>query len=93
MVEVAHAVPALTGVLVAKAYAKTVGLGFGLSFVVVRTNIGGTHRVGDTLVSFSRESEPAVVALAMVDDDVGDGADAIVFKGLDEIAQLLFGTK
>ena len=93
VVEVAHAVPAFTGVLITKAYTKTVGFCFGLAIVVVRANISGTHGVGDSLVSFCWEAEPAVVALAMVDDDVGDGADTIIFKDLDEIAQLLFGTK
>ena len=93
VVEVAHAIPTFASVLVAQADAKTIGLGLSLAIVVVRADVGGGHGVGDALVSLGGESEPAVVALAVVDDDVGNGAYAIVAESLDERAQFLLGAE
>ena len=89
VVQVAHAVPALTRIVAAECDAEPVGLCLCLAVIVVSANVGRPHRVGHTLVRLRREPEPAVVALAVVNHHVGDGFDAILPIGIYEVAQLL----
>ena len=93
VVEVAHAVPAFAGVGIAKLNTKTVGLGLCLAVVIIGANIGGIHGIGHALIGFRREPKPAVIALAVVDDNVGNGADAVSLECLDERPKLLLCAK
>ena len=90
VVEVAHAVPGLTCIVVlAKANALTLCLGRRLAAVVVGTHVGGVHLIGRALVGFNGEVEPCFLQRsAVVDYHIGYGAYALLLEGLYHRAQL-----
>ena len=53
-----------------------------LSLVIVGTDVGGIHLIGHTLIGFYREIGPTGQRVAVVDDHIGNGADALGVKVL-----------
>ena len=87
VVEVAHAVPALAGVVVR---ARLMAVSGGL---VVGDDVLIGQLVGHPVVGLLGEVCPRADVAPVVDHHVGDGADAPVLEGLDQLAQLGLGAE
>ena len=84
MVQVAHAVPALTGIFV-RSYLIAIRCS-----LVVRTDVLIRQLIGHPLVGLHREVSPRTHVPAVVDNHVGNGANAFVLERCDHGAQLGF---
>ena len=91
VVEVTHAGPVIAGVFVfAEAIAVGCGPFLGLAAIVVGADVGGEHLVVLTVIGFLGEVNPIGDIAAVVDDDIGDGAESEGLEGLDHRTQLGF---
>ena len=91
VVEVTHARPVIAGVFVfAEAIAVGCGPFLGLAAIVVGADVGGEHLVVLTVIGFLGEVNPIGDIAAVVDDDIGDGAESEGLEGLDHRTQLGF---
>ena len=89
MVQVTHAAPVLTGIVVGtEGLAVLVGPGQRAAAIVVAADVGRFHFIGLALVHLDGEGHPVVDGLAVVDDHVGNRADALILKGIDHRPQL-----
>ena len=84
VVQVTQAAPILTTVVVgAQGLAVLVCPCQRGSAVIITADVGGQQFVAHTPIGLSREGHPVVQALAMVDDHIGNGADALAIEGVD----------
>ena len=78
-------------------FAERVAVGgsplLGGSLVVIGTDVSRLQLVGDPLIGLCREVYPVGHVATMVDDDVGNGADAFGLESLNHRAQLMFSAK
>ena len=91
VVEVAHAIPVVARViLVAETQLRTLADSpvVGATTIIVVADVGRIHAVGRALVCLYREVGPAGEGIAVVDDHIGNGANALALEGLDHRAQL-----
>ena len=94
MVEVAHTVPSFAGIVVgAQRIAILRGPSLGLAAIVIGADIGRCHLIGLTVVGLLGEVHPAVQVPAVVDDYIGNGAEACSLEGVDHRAQLFLVAK
>ena len=84
MVQVAQSAPVLACVIVCAQRLAVLGspLKRGTAIVVL-ADVGGLQPVSHTLIHLIGESHPVAGALAMVDDHIGDGADAFTVECAD----------
>ena len=88
VIQVAQAAPVLTAVVVGtQRAAVAVGPVECGAAIVVAADVGGQQAVSRALIGLGRERHPVVDALAVVEDHVGDGADALAVKGADHRQQ------
>ena len=91
MVEVAHAVPAFTRVVVGT---NGVAIGcspfLGRAAIVIGTDVGGNHLVVLTVPTLLGEVHPVGEVATVVDDDIGYGTETEGLEGLDHRTQLGF---
>ena len=94
MVQVAHSAPVLAGVVVvAQRVAVLGGPGERGTAVIVAADVGRLELIGHALVGLGGEIDPVRDILAVVDHDVGNGADALALEGVDHRAQLRLVTE
>ena len=89
MVQIAHATPVLTGVVVAtQRFAVLVCPSKRSAAVIVFTNVGGQHLVSNPFIGLDRKSHPIVDGLAVINHHIGNGADALALERVDHRTQL-----
>ena len=84
VVQVTHSAPVLTGIVVGAQRLSVLGSPIECgTTVIIPTDVGRVQFIGHTLINLSGESHPVVSGLAVVNNDVGNGANAFGLKRVD----------
>ena len=84
MVQVAHAVPSLAGIVVTEGIAVLRSPLLGSAAIIIAADVGRFQFIGHPIVRLLGEVHPVADVLAVIDNHIGDGANAFALEGLNQ---------